>query len=117
MLTIERNEKYATGPKPPLKTINFTIIPTSAGLVPYEGGNLDYRSFLTGIPAGELPRLLNDAQLATQLNRHSQSGLWYLVPEVDSAPIDGIAAGLQVRKAIQRAIDRDTTGQGGARAW
>ena len=100
--TLERNERYAAGPKPLLKTINYTVIPTSAGLAPYEGGNLDYRSF-TGIPAGELPRLLNDPQLKTQMHRHSQSGLWYLVPEVDKPPFDNV----NVRKAMQKAINRD----------
>jgi oligopeptide transport system substrate-binding protein len=98
----ERNERYAVGPKPLLKTINWTVVPTSAGLAPYEGGNLDYLGF-GNIPAGELPRLLADAKLKTEMNRHSQSGLWYLVPEVDKPPFDNV----NVRKAIQKAIDRD----------
>jgi len=105
-MTTERNEKYAVGPKPLLKTVNWTIIPTSAGLAPYEGGNLDHLGF-SNIPAGELPRLLNDPQLKTQMNRHSQSGLWYLVPEVDHPPFDN----LNVRKAIQKAVDRDALGK------
>ena len=103
--TLVQNDKYAAGPKPNLKTINYTVIANSAGLAPYEGGNLDFRSF-TGIPAGELPRLLSDPQLKTQLNRHSQSGLWYLVPEVNQPPFDG-PNGLKVRKAIQKAINRE----------
>lgn len=98
----ERNERYAVGPKPILKTINWTVVPTSAGLAPYEGGNLDYLGF-NNIPAGEIPRLLNDPNLKTQMNRHSQSGLWYLVPEVDKPPFDNV----NVRKAIQRAVDRE----------
>ena len=65
--------------------------PNSAGLAPYEGGNLDYRSF-TGIPAGEIPRLQSDPQLKTQLNRFSQAGTWYLVPEVDKEPFSGPTA-------------------------
>ncbi|MFN8511623.1 MAG: peptide ABC transporter substrate-binding protein [Thermomicrobiales bacterium] len=104
--TCERNEKYAVAAKPLTKTVNFTVVPTSAGLAPYEGGNLDYLGF-GNIPAGELPRLLNDAQLKTQMNRHSQSGLWYLVPEVDHPPFDN----LNVRKAVQKAIDRDALGK------
>jgi ABC-type oligopeptide transport system substrate-binding subunit len=104
--TLERNERYAVGPKPLLKTVNYTIVPTSAGLAPYEGGNLDYLGF-GNIPAGELPRLQADPQLKNQLNRHSQSGLWYLVPEVDKPPFDN----LNVRKALQRAIDREQLGK------
>lgn len=104
--TVERNETYATGPKPLTKTVVFSVIPTSAGLAPYEGGNLDYVGF-GNIPAGELPRLLNDPQLKTQLNRHSQSGLWYLVPEVDKPPFDNV----NVRKAIQKAVDRVQLGK------
>ncbi len=44
------------------------------------------------------------------MNRHSQSGLWYLVPEVDKPPFDG-PNGLKVRKAIQKAIDRAQLGK------
>ena len=103
--TLVQNERYATGPKPILKTINFTVVAPTAGLAPYEGGNLDVRGF-EGIPAGEIPRLTSDPQLKTQVNRHSQSGLWYLVPEVDKPPFDG-PNGLKVRQAIQRAINRE----------
>ncbi len=103
--TLVQNDKYATGPKPLLKTINFTVVAPTAGLAPYEGGNLDRRGF-EGIPAGEIPRLTSDAQLKTQVNRHSQSGLWYLVPEVDKPPFDG-PNGLKVRQAIQKAINRE----------
>ncbi len=103
--TLERYDKYETAPKPLLKTMVFQVLANSAGLSPYEGGNLDFRNF-TGIPAGELPRLLADPQLKTQMNRHSQSGLWYLVPEVDKPPFDG-PNGLKVRQAIQKAINRE----------
>jgi ABC-type oligopeptide transport system substrate-binding subunit len=103
--TLAANDKYANGPKPILKTINYTVVAPSAGLAPYEGGDLDFRGF-AGIPAGEIPRLTNDPQLKTQLNRHSQSGLWYLVPEVDKPPFDG-PNGVKVRKAIQKAINRE----------
>ncbi|HEY8599848.1 MAG TPA: peptide ABC transporter substrate-binding protein, partial [Thermomicrobiales bacterium] len=103
--TLVQNEKYATGPKPLLKTINVTVVAPTAGLAPYEGGNLDRRGF-EGIPAGEIPRLTSDPQLKTQVNRHSQSGLWYLVPEVDKPPFDG-PNGLKVRQAIQKAVNRE----------
>src|SRR5205823_6473296 len=43
--TAELNEKYATGPKPVLKTITYTIVPTSAGLGPYEAGEVDVARF------------------------------------------------------------------------
>jgi len=102
--TVVANEKYATGPKPLLKTVNVQVIATSAGLAPYEGGKLDDRGF-DSIPAGELPRLTSDPKLKEQAHRHSQSGLWYLVPEVDKAPFDG-PNGLKVRQAIQKAVDR-----------
>jgi len=103
--TLVANDKYATGPKPYIKTINYTVVAPTAGLPPYEGGNLDVRGF-NGIPAGEIPRLTSDPQLKTQVNRHSQSGLWYLVPEVDKPPFDG-PNGLKVRQAIQKAINRE----------
>jgi ABC-type oligopeptide transport system substrate-binding subunit len=100
-----RNEKYATGPKPLLAKISSPIIPNTAGLAPYEGGQLDFRSF-RGIPVGEIPRLLADPKLKTELVRHSQSGLWYLVPEVDHEPFTG-ENGKKVRLAMQKAINRD----------
>lgn len=100
-----RNEKYATNPKPLLAKISTPIIPNTAGLAPYEGGQLDFRSF-RGIPVGEIPRLLADPQLKQQLVRHSQSGLWYLVPEVDKEPFSG-ENGKKVRLAMQKAINRD----------
>jgi ABC-type oligopeptide transport system substrate-binding subunit len=100
-----RNEKYATGPKPLLAKISSPIIPNTAGLAPYENGQLDYRSF-RGIPVGEIPRLLADPKLKTELVRHSQSGLWYLVPEVDHEPFTG-ENGKKVRLAMQKAINRD----------
>ena len=100
-----RNEKYATNQKPLLAKISSPIIPNTAGLAPYEGGQLDYRSF-RGIPVGEIPRLLADAKLKQELVRHSQSGLWYLVPEVDKEPFSG-ENGKKVRLAMQKAINRD----------
>jgi oligopeptide transport system substrate-binding protein len=45
LVTMERNEKYATGTKPYLKTIKSAIVAPSAGLAPYEGGDLDFRNF------------------------------------------------------------------------
>ena len=100
-----RNEKYATGPKPILAKINNPIIPNTAGIAPYEGGQVDFRNF-RGIPVGEIPRLLADAQLKQQLVRHSQSGLWYLVPETDKEPFSG-ENGKKVRLAMQKAINRE----------
>jgi len=100
-----RNEKYATNSKPYLTKISSPIIPNTAGLAPYEGGQLDYRSF-RGIPVGEIPRLLSDAKLKQELVRHSQSGLWYLIPEVDHEPFTG-ENGKKVRLAMQKAINRD----------
>ena len=100
-----RNEKYATGPKPILAKINVPIIPNTAGIAPYEGGQVDFRNF-RGIPVGEIPRLLADAQLKQQLVRHSQSGLWYLVPETDKEPFSG-ENGKKVRLAMQKAINRE----------
>ncbi len=102
--TMERNDKYA-GTKPNLKTINVPVIPNTAGLAPYETGQIDYRSF-TGIPVGDIPRLLADPKLKTELVRHSQSGLFYLVPEVDKEPFSG-DNGKKVRLAMQKAINRD----------
>jgi ABC-type oligopeptide transport system substrate-binding subunit len=100
-----RNEKYATNPKPILAKINNPIIPNTAGLAPYEGGQVDFRSF-RGIPVGEIPRLLADPQLKQQVVRHSQSGLWYLVPETDKEPFSG-ENGKKVRLAMQKAVNRD----------
>jgi oligopeptide transport system substrate-binding protein len=105
LVTMERNEKYATGMKPYLKTIKSAIVAPSAGLAPYEGGDLDFRNF-RGIPVGEIPRLQSDPNLKKQLVRHSQSGIFYLVPEVDHDPFKG-DDGLKVRLAMQKAIDRD----------
>jgi oligopeptide transport system substrate-binding protein len=104
LVTMERNEKYATGTKPYLKTIKSAIVAPSAGLAPYEGGDLDFRNF-RGIPVGEIPRLQSDPNLKKQLVRHSQSGIFYLVPEVDHEPFTG-DDGLKVRLAMQKAIDR-----------
>ncbi len=102
---LERNERYATNPKPTLQKINYSVIPNTAGLAPYEGGQIDYRSFQQ-IPNGEIPRLLNDPQLKAELHRHSQSGLWYLVPETDKPPFNG-ENGRKVRRAIQKAVNRE----------
>jgi hypothetical protein len=35
--TMVQNEKYATGPKPILKTINVTVVAPTAGLAPTRG--------------------------------------------------------------------------------
>lgn len=43
--TVVANDEYAAGPKPLLKTVDVQVIATSAGLAPYEGGNLDDRGF------------------------------------------------------------------------
>lgn len=102
---LTRNEKYEASQKPILKTVNVPIIPNSAGLAPYESGQIDTRTF-SGIPAGEIPRLLADPTLKQELVRHSQSGLFYLVPEVNKEPFSG-DNGKKVRLAMQKAINRD----------
>jgi ABC-type oligopeptide transport system substrate-binding subunit len=103
VLEFERNEDFAIAPKPQLKKIIASIIPNNAGLLPYEGGELDWRTN-AGIPASEIPRLQEDPELSRQLIQTPQSAVAFLSPETNKPPFDQLG----VRQALQHAIDRET---------
>ncbi len=90
-------------PKPKLKQVIASIIPYNAGLLPYESGELDYREN-QGIPASEIPRLLEDPELSQQLVLVPTPATGFLSPESNKPPFDQLG----VRQALQHAIDRET---------
>ena len=102
-LEYERNEEFAVGPKPRLKTVIASVIPDNAGLLPYESGQIDARA-ANGIPASEVPRLQADPELSKQLIRISSPSIAFLSPEANKPPFDQLG----VRQALQHAIDRET---------
>lgn len=103
LLEFERNEDFAIAPKPKLRRVTGAIISNNAGLLPYESGELDWRSD-QGIPATELQRLQEDPQLSRQVVRVRRPATAFLSPEANKPPFDQLG----VRQALQHAIDRET---------
>ncbi len=103
LLEFERNEDFVLAEKPKLKRLIAAVIDNNAGLLPYESGELDYREN-RGIPAAEIPRLQEDPSLSQEFYRIPQSATAFLSPEIDKPPFDL----LEVRQALQHAIDRST---------
>lgn len=101
-LVFERNEEFGIAPKPKLKTVIASIIPNNAGLLPYESGEIDWRSD-QGIPATEIARLQSDPALSKQVIQVRRPATAFLSPEVNKPPFDLLG----VRQALQHAIDRE----------
>jgi ABC-type transport system substrate-binding protein len=67
----------------------------------YENDELDW---INQGPLGELKRVSADPNLSKEMVKFSLTGTWYLVPSVKIPPFDN----LNVRLAINHAVDRDT---------
>jgi ABC-type oligopeptide transport system substrate-binding subunit len=74
------------------------IIPTIAGLLPYEKNEID----LTLLGAGATRRLQSGPN-GKEAFRYPFPGTWYLLPQVTKAPFDNV----KVRRAVSQAIDRE----------
>jgi ABC-type oligopeptide transport system substrate-binding subunit len=86
------------------------MVPADATVLTYERGEGDQRLDWAPIPASDLTRYQEDPELSEQLRQYVYPGIWMLVPSNGQEPFQNDEAGLQVRRALSHAIDRDRLG-------
>ncbi len=95
-----RNDKYWNAKAIRQKYVTSVIIPDiTKSTLPFENGDVDYQV----IPATEVDRFKNSAQLKPQTFPYVYPGTRFLVPDTGHAPFDK----LEVRKATLLSIDKD----------
>ena len=87
------------------------IIPADATVLTYERGEGSQRLDWVNVPASDLTRFQDDPELAEQLRQYVYPGIWMLVPSNGQEPFQNDEVGLQVRRAVSHAIDRDRLGE------
>ncbi|HET9014397.1 MAG TPA: ABC transporter substrate-binding protein [Thermomicrobiaceae bacterium] len=99
--TLTRNEGYWNAKNLTLKTIQCPIIAQSAFFTSYQNNQIDWDSIGS---LGDLKKVQSDATLSKEFIKYSQTGTWWLQPNVKMAPFDN----KNVRLAMAHAIDRKT---------
>jgi oligopeptide transport system substrate-binding protein len=87
------------------------IVPSDASVLTYERGEGDQRFDWVNIPASDLQRYQDDPELSEQMQKYVYPGIWMLVPSNGQEPFQNDEVGLQVRRALSHAIDRDRLGE------
>ena len=97
-MVLKKNPHFFGAKEVTLERVVIPIIPTMAGLLPYEKNEID----LTLLGAGATRRLQSGPN-GKEAFRYPFPGTWYLLPQVTKAPFDNV----KVRRAVSQAIDRE----------
>lgn len=89
----------AVVPSPKIDEVRWKLVDTSGALAEFETGNLD----VSGIPSGDLDRILNDPKYADMLRNTYTLGTEFYAFNTTKAPTDDV----RVRLALALAVDRE----------
>jgi ABC-type oligopeptide transport system substrate-binding subunit len=93
-----------------LQKVIAPIVPADASVLTFERGEGDQRLDWVNVPASDLVRFQEDPELSEQLKQYVYPGIWMLVPSNNQEPFQNDEVGLQVRRALSHAVDRDRLG-------
>jgi oligopeptide transport system substrate-binding protein len=111
VVEISRNEGFWNAENVSLVKVFDPIVPSDASVLTYERGEGDQRFDWVNIPASDLQRYQDDPELSEQMQKYVYPGIWMLVPSNGQEPFQNDEVGLQVRRALSHAIDRDRLGE------
>lgn len=89
----------AVVPSPKIDEVHWKLVDVSGALAEFEAGNLD----VSGIPSGDLDRILNDPKYADMLRNTYTLGTEFYAFNTTKAPTDDV----RVRLALALAVDRE----------
>ncbi|WP_299024209.1 peptide ABC transporter substrate-binding protein [uncultured Thermanaerothrix sp.] len=89
----------AVVPSPKIDEVHWKLVDAAGALAEFETGNLD----VSGIPAGDLDRILNDPKYADMLRNTYTLGTEFYAFNTTKAPTDDV----RVRLALALAVDRE----------
>ncbi len=107
MVELSPNEGHWNFESLNLDKVYNPIIPADASILTYERGEGNQRLDWVNVPASDLTRFQDDPELSEQLRQYVYPGIWMLVPSNGQEPFQNDEVGLQVRRALSHAVDRD----------
>jgi oligopeptide transport system substrate-binding protein len=107
VIELSRNEGYWNAENYQVQKVIGPIIPADGSVLAYERGEGDQRLDWVNVPASDLTRFQEDPELSEQLRQYVYPGIWMLLPSNGQEPFTNDEVGLQVRRALSHAVDRD----------
>jgi oligopeptide transport system substrate-binding protein len=107
VIELSRNDGYWNAENYQVQKVIGPIIPSDGSVLAYERGEGDQRLDWVNVPASDLTRFQEDPELSEQLRQYVYPGIWMLVPSNGQEPFTNDEVGLQVRRALSHAVDRD----------
>jgi ABC-type oligopeptide transport system substrate-binding subunit len=107
VIELSRNEGYWNAENYQVQKVIGPIIPADGSVLAYERGEGDQQLDWVNVPASDLTRFQEDPELSEQLRQYVYPGIWMLVPSNGQEPFTNDEVGLQVRRALSHAVDRD----------